>query len=169
MSLDLKVETKNYKTIAKFGSQKEDWQMGDSIVVRLSKGLKKLKPLPNVMRQSKIGLFQEPLGNKTEAYRTWLITSSIFEGTHDGWVSLYEGDTHPPLWLSHINVEGCGREDYNFGQIRFNILSKIILKALEACTTEDNQLWMASRFTARSYPAAVRWLPDKVLQVWIPL
>ena len=158
------------KSLAHFQAQKDQWQVGDGLRVSLRRGVKKLvEVLPSKFKHSALGLFREPLlsSQDTDRYRTWLLASSVFQGSHDGWVSHYEGYTHPVLWLGDCKINQTNMS--NLVQLRFDIRKNHIKQALQFPSTEDETLWLLSRFSPRLFPASIRWNPERVLQIWIPL
>ena len=158
---------KEVKTIVHFKSQKETWQLGDGLRAHARRGMGGLVDAPSNLPNAAIGLYRQWMSDVTQGYRTWLLVSSVFEGSHDGWVSHYEGDTHPTLWLGECKINNNQLD--NLKQLRFGLRKTHIKKAISYCPLEEEKVWMASRFTPRLYPASIRWNQGKVLQIWIPL
>mgnify|MGYP003131059365 FL=1 len=156
------------KTLVRFSALKEKWQPGDGLRANLRRGVKSLT-LPRKLPNSALGLHREEIPGVDNGYRMWLLASSVFEGSHDGWVSFYEGDTHPVLWLGECKIHNCVQPNFKFMQVRFGIRRDHVSQALRHSGTPDEQAWMLSRFTPRLYPASIRWSKDKVFQIWIPL
>ncbi len=155
------------KTIVHFKSQKEAWLSGDGLRAHADKGVCRLDLKRGKQPNCAIGLYRERIHDIPDGYRTWLLVSSVLEGSHDGWVSHYEGDTHPTLWLDECNVQVFPIR--NLTRFRFGITKSHIKSALKHCESEQEQAWMISRFSPRLYPASIRYLEGKVLQLWVSL
>ena len=123
------------------------------------------KSRPVKLNRSMVGLFQEPhLGG----CKYWLLISTVLDdGSHDGWVSHYEGDAHPVTWVGE-----CTPRITTFKKTspRYHTrLSKQVIAKISSSVPYQIKPWMTKRLIPRRHPAAIRIMPEKVIQVWVNL
>ena len=167
--------TQEIKTTALFeGYRKGRWKKGDALRITLT-GAKTLEGFtesfirqhsrPTKLPKSHLGLFKESV---LGGFNYWILISTLLSGdSHNEWVSFYEGDTHSTMWIGDCLPRITFLKTSPF---RYEMrLSKKSIHKL--CTTIEfpRRDWLNSRLIPRRHPAAIRTMPNKVIQMWINL